>query len=87
MKLVVKFAATDGKVTTATFDRASGSVESDDGRKGTYAREGNVLKFFGDQNFSVTMQTEVPANPSAGFTTPYTTSMGTAGTLTIVSVG
>lgn len=87
MKLVVKFAATDGKVTTATFDRATGTVESDDGRKGTYAREGNTLKFFGDQNFTVTMQTEVPATPSAGFTTPYTSSLGTSGTLTIVSAG
>jgi hypothetical protein len=87
MKLVVKFTATDGKVTTATFDRDTGTVVSDDGRTGTYVREGKTLKLSGAQSFTITMQSEVPANPAAGFTTPYTTSLGTAGTLTIVSAG
>jgi hypothetical protein len=87
MKLVAKFTTSDGKVTTATFDRETGSVVGDDGRKGTYTREGNTLKFSGDQSFTLTMQGDVPATPTAGFTLPYTTSMGTSGTMTIVSVG
>jgi hypothetical protein len=35
MKIIAKFTTSDGKVTTATFDRATGTVVSDDGRKGT----------------------------------------------------
>jgi hypothetical protein len=33
------------------------------------------------------LQGNVPDPPTAGFTAPYTTSIGTAGTMTIVSVG
>ena len=87
MKIVAKFTTSDGKVTTATFDRATGTVVADDGRKGTYKREGNTLKIAGDQSFTITMQGNIPEPPTAGFTTPYTTSIGTAGTMTIVSVG
>jgi hypothetical protein len=87
MKIVAKFTTSDGKVTTATFDRATGTVVSDDGRKGTYKREGNTLKFSGDQSFTLTMQGDIPEPPTAGFTTPYTSSIGTTGTMTIVSVG
>ena len=87
MKIVAKFTNSDGKVTTATFDRTTGTVVSDDGRNGTYKREGNTLKISGDQSFTITMQGDVPEPPTAGFTTPYTTSIGTAGTMTIVSVG
>ena len=43
MKIIAKFTTSDGKVTTATFDRTTGTVVSDDGRKGTYKREGNIL--------------------------------------------
>jgi hypothetical protein len=53
MKIVAKFTTSDGKVTTATFDRATGTVVSDDGRKGTYKREGNTLKISGDQSFTL----------------------------------
>jgi len=56
MKIVAKFKTSDGKVTTATFDRATGTVVSDDGRKGTYKREGNILKISGDQSFTLTME-------------------------------
>ena len=86
MKIIAKFASSDGKVTTATFDRDTGRVVGDDGRKGTYVREGNTLKFIGDQSFTLTMQGDVPATPAAGFSAPYTTSIGTSGTMTIVSV-
>jgi hypothetical protein len=44
MKIIAKFTTSDGKVTTATFDRATGTVVSDDGRKGTYKREGNICR-------------------------------------------
>src|SRR5262245_37642593 len=87
MKIVAKFTTSDGKVTTATFDRATGTVVSDDGRKGTYKREGNILKLSGDQSFTITMQGNIPDPPTAGFTAPYTSSIGTTGTMTIVSVG
>ena len=86
MKIVATFTTSDGKVTTATFDRATGTVVSDDGRKGTYKREGNTLKFSGDQSFTLTMQGNIPEPPTAGFTAPYTSSIGTTGTMTIVSV-
>jgi len=55
MKIVAKFTTSDGKVATATFDRATGTVVSDDGRKGTYKREGNILKISGDQTFTLTI--------------------------------
>ena len=87
MKIIAKFTTSDGKVTTATFDRATGTVVSDDGRKGTYKREGNTLGVLGDQSFTLTMQGNIPEPPTAGFTTPYTSSIGTTGTMTIVSVG
>ena len=87
MKIVAKFTTSDGKVTTATFDRATGTVVGDDGRKGTYKREGNVLKISGDQSIAITMQGNIPDPPTAGFTTQYTSSIGTTGTMTIVSVG
>jgi hypothetical protein len=87
MKIVAKFTTSDGKVTTATFDRATGTVVSDDGRKGTYKREGNILKISGDQSLDITMQGNIPEPPTPGFTTPYTSSIGTTGTMTIVSVG
>jgi len=87
MKIMAKFTTSDGKVTTATFDRATGTVVSDDGRKGTYKREGNILKISGDQSFTITMQGNIPDPPTAGLTAPYTTSIGTTGTMTIVSVG
>jgi hypothetical protein len=87
MKIIAKFTTSDGKVTTATFDRATGTVVADDGRKGTYKREGNTLKIAGDQSFTITMQGNIPEPPAAGFTTPYTTSIGTTGTMTIVSAG
>jgi hypothetical protein len=87
MKIVAKFTTSDGKVTTATFDRATGTVVSDDGRKGTYKREGNTLKISGDQSFTLTMQGNIPEPPTAGFTALYTSSIGTTGTMTIVSVG
>jgi hypothetical protein len=86
MKIVAKFTASDGKVTTAAFDRATGTVVSDDGRKGTYKREGNILKISGDQSLDITMQGNIPEPPTAGFTSSYTTSVGTTGTMTIVSV-
>ena len=87
MKLIAKFTTSDGKVTTATFDRAAGTVVSDDGRKGTYKREGNTLQISGDESFTLTMQGNVPEPPTAGFTAPYTSSTGVTGTMTIVSVG
>ena len=87
MKIIAKFTTSDGKVTTATFDRATGTVVSDDGRKGTYAREGNSLKFSGEQSFTLTMEGTIPDPPTAGLTAPYTTSIGTKGTITIVSIG
>ena len=87
MKIVAKFTTSDGKVTTATFDRATGTVVSDDGRKGTYKREGNTLKLSGDQSIDLTIQGNIPEPPTAGFTAPYTSSIGTKGTMTIVSVG
>ena len=87
MKIIVKFTTSDGKVTNATFDRATGTVVSDDGRKGTFTREGNVLKISGDQSFTLTMQGNLPETPTAGFTAPYTSSIGTTGTMTIVSIG
>jgi hypothetical protein len=86
MKIIAKFTTSDGKITTATFDRATGTVVSDDGRKGTYKREGNTLKISGDQSFTLTMQGNIPEPPTAGFTSPYTSSTGTTGTMTIVSV-
>ena len=55
MKIVAKFTTSDGKVATATFDRATGTVVSDAGRKGTYKREGNILKISGDQTFTLTI--------------------------------
>jgi hypothetical protein len=82
MKIIAKFTTSDGKVTTATFDRATGTVVSDDGRK----REGNTLKISGDQSFTLTMQGNIPEPPTAGFTAPYTSSIGTTGTMIIVSV-
>jgi hypothetical protein len=87
MKIIAKFTNSDGKVTTATFDRETGTVVSGDGRKGTYTREGNTLKISGDQSIVLTMQGDIPATPTAGFTAPYTSSIGTTGTMTIVSVG
>jgi len=87
MKIVAKFTTSDGKVTTATFDRATGTVVSDDGRKGTYKREGNAINISGDQSVTLTMQGTVPEPLTAGFTAPYTSSIGTKGTMTIVSIG
>ena len=87
MKIVAKFTTSDGKVTTATFDRDTGTVVSDDGRKGTYKREGNVLKLSGDQSVDLTLEGTVPEPLTAGFTGPYTSSIGTTGTMTIVSLG
>lgn len=87
MKISVKFTTSDGKVTTATFDRATGTVVSDDGRKGTYTRDGNSIKISGDQSVTLTTQVEIPNPPTAGFTAPYTSSIGTTGTMTIISVG
>ena len=87
MKIIAKFSNSDGKVTTATFDRGAGTVVSDDGRKGTYKREGNVLKISGDQSITLTVQGNIPEPLTAGFTAPYTSSTGTKGTMTIVSVG
>lgn len=86
MKIVAKFTTSDGKVTTATFDRATGTVVGDDGRKGTYKREGNMLHLSGDQSATLTLQGVVPEPLTAGFTGPYTSSMGTSGTMTIISV-
>jgi hypothetical protein len=62
------------------------TVVSDDGRKGTYKREGNILKISGDQSVTLTIQGNVPDPATAGFTAPYTSSIGTTGTMTIVSV-
>ena len=87
MKIVAKFTNSDGKVTTATFDRATGTVVSDDGRKGTYKREGSMLEISGDQSLTLNMQGNIPEPPTAGFTAPYSSSIGTTGTMTIVSVG
>ena len=87
MKIIAKFTTSDGKVTTATFDRATGTVVGDDGRKGTYKREGNSLQISGDQSVTLTMTSSIPDPPTAGFTTPYTSSIGTTGTMTIVSIG
>ena len=87
MKIVVKFENSNGQAITATFDRATGTVSSDDGRKGTYKREGNVIKISGDQNMTLTAQNNIPEPPSAGFKSPYTSSTGTSGTMTILSVG
>jgi hypothetical protein len=87
MKIVARFTNREGKVTTATFDRATGTVVSDDGRKGTYTREGNSLKISGDENITLDIQGNIPEPPTAGFTAPYTSSIGTKGTMTIVSVG
>ena len=87
MKIIAKFTTSDGKVTTATFDRATGTVVGDDGRKGTYKREGNSLKISGDQSVTLTMLGNIPDPPTAGFTTAYTSSIGTTGTMTIVSIG
>ena len=87
MKIIAKFTNSDGKVTTATVDRATGTVVSDDGRKGTYKREGNTLKISGDDNLTLTIEGNIPEPPTAGFTAPYTSSIGTKGTMTIVSVG
>ena len=87
MKIIAKFTTSDGKVTTATFDRATGTVVSDDGRKGTYQREGNTLKISGDQSLTLSIQGNIPEPPTAGFTAPYTSSTGTTGTMTIVTVG
>ena len=87
MKIVAKFTTSDGKVTTATFDRDTGTVVGDDGRKGTYKREGNVLKLSGDQSVDLTLQGTVPEPLTVGFTAPYTSSIGTTGTMTIVSIG
>ena len=87
MKIVAKFTTSDGKVTTATFDRDTGTVVSDDGRKGTYKREGNVLKLSGDQSVDLTLEGTVPEPLTVGFTGPYTSSIGTTGTITIVSIG
>ena len=86
MKIIAKFTTSDGKVTTATFDRATGTVVGDDGRKGTYKREGNILNISGDQSVTLTMKGSIPDPPTAGFTTPYTSSIGTTGTMTIVSI-
>ena len=86
MKIIAKFTTSDGKVTTATFDRETGTVVSDDGRKGTYKREGNALNISGDQSITLTIQGSIPEPPTAGFTAPYTSSIGTSGTMTIVSV-
>ncbi len=86
MKIIAKFTNSDGKVTTATFDRATGTVIGDDGRKGTYTREGNTLKISGDQSVTLTLQGSVPEPLTAGFTGPYTSSLGTSGTMTIVSI-
>lgn len=86
MKIVAKFSASDGNVTTATFDRGNGSVVSDDGRKGTYKREGNTLKISGEQSFDVTMDGAIPEPPTVGFETAYTTTLGTKGKMTIISV-
>ena len=86
MKIIAKFTTSDGKVTTAAFDRGNGTVVSDDGRKGTYKREGNVLKISGDQSIRLTIQGSIPEPPTTGFTAPYTSSIGTTGTMTIVSV-
>jgi hypothetical protein len=86
MRITAKFTTSDGKVTTATFDRATGTVVSDDGRKGTYKREGNTLKISGDQSFTLTLLGDIPEPPTAGFTAPYTSSIGTTGTMSIVSV-
>jgi len=86
MKITAKFTNSDGQVTTAIFDRATGTVASDDGRKGTYKREGNALKISGDQNITLTIEGSIPEPPTAGFTAPYTSSIGTKGTMTIVSV-
>jgi len=55
--------------------------------KGTYKRQGNILKISGDQSFTLTMEGDIPEPPPAGFTAPYTSSIGTTGTMTIVSVG
>jgi hypothetical protein len=87
MKIKAKFAASTGNVLTATFDQADGSVVSDDGRKGKYVREGNTLKIEGDQSMVITFKDTPPTPPPAGFTTSYTTSIGTSGTVTILSVG
>jgi hypothetical protein len=87
MKLIVKFTASDGKTTTATFDRDTGTVASDDGRSGNYKREGNTINFIGEQNFTLTIQGDIPEPPAAGFSAPYTSSIGTTGTMTIVSAG
>jgi hypothetical protein len=87
MKIVARFTNSEGKVTTATFDRATGTVVSDDGRKGTYKREGNALKISGDESLTINIQGDIPEPPTAGFTAPYTSSIGTTGTMTIVSVG
>jgi hypothetical protein len=62
-------------------------VVSDDGRNGTYKREGNILKISGDQSLTLTIQGNIPEPPTADFTAPYTSSIGTTGTMTIVSVG
>lgn len=86
MKIVTKFTNSDGQVTTATFDRATGTVVSDDGRKGTYKREGSTLKISGDQSVDLTIQGTIPEPPTAGFSAPYTSSLGTKGTMTIISV-
>jgi hypothetical protein len=87
MKLIVKFTTSDGKTTTATFDRDTGTVVSDDGRSGSYKREGNTLSFIGEQNFTLTIQGNIPDPPTAGFSAPYSSSIGTTGTMTIVSAG
>ena len=78
MKIVAKFTNSEGKVTTATFDRATGTVVSDDGQKGTYKREGNILKISGDQSLDITIQGSIPEPPTAGFTAPCTSSADSA---------
>lgn len=87
MKIVVKFENNSGQTITATFDRATGTVSSDDGRKGTYKREGNVIKISGDQSMTLTSQNPIPDPPTAGFKSPYASSTGATGTMTILSVG
>ena len=86
MKITAKFSATDGTVTTATFDQESRTVVGQDGRRGTFTRaEGsNTIQIDGDASLTITAKD--PLQFVSGFTTSYTASNGKAGTVTIVSV-
>lgn len=86
--LTIKFENSDGTVSTITLDDATGTATNDKGEANPYTYDEASKKLCGtNEGAEICVTFENTADePAVGFSTPYTTSAGGAGTATITAI-